>query len=437
MKFIKILAVFSILFLSSSCASRTKIAPCSVSDVLSCSVSFSNRDDIEQCVEQVSGSACQIDTETLDEIEANITSVEAYSCNLTDDQKMILDEKEISTTFNLDHAPSLGQMIFVDMLKTPLVGDYQNFSVVRTIQTAIDLAKQGDTIFLCPGTYFENVSLSQKTSLTIKNFDNGNPSLQDVTVIQPVLTDSAVKIEDSSHILIKGITVQGANAMNGAGVFVSIFSEGQNIKLQNMTIQDNFAVVSGGGIYIEGIADVSLKNVILKRNSSVVGGAVYIKDHNDSPKTVFCEACDISENKAVASGTAISVGGNDGVVLVDSKIYLNFSDLANIDLSAIFLNYNAFLYAQNLYFGQEQDQNIGGDIFHVKDFSNQVASIGLLETFQIESDNIFELTQKDLFDYDILLLNESLNDPGLYDFSGELTTLSCNLVDSDSVCVAY
>ena len=76
-----------------------------------------------------------------------------------------------------------------------------------TIQDAVDAAGTGDTVWVCPGTYLENVYVSGKHSLTIRRYVVANTPPPTVNAND----NTAFYIEtDSSAITIRGLHMTNA-----------------------------------------------------------------------------------------------------------------------------------------------------------------------------------------------------------------------------------
>jgi parallel beta-helix repeat protein len=84
----------------------------------------------------------------------------------------------------------------------------------NTILAAVTAAGKGDTVFVCPGTYAEDVSFSNKTKLTIRNYVVAN---QPPPTITPPSAIAGFEVFDSSEVTIQGLHITGARF----GVFVS------------------------------------------------------------------------------------------------------------------------------------------------------------------------------------------------------------------------
>jgi hypothetical protein len=82
------------------------------------------------------------------------------------------------------------------------------------IQQAIDDADEGDTIVICPGTYIEELLILNKSGLTLQGAGMGQTILAPVRLFDD--DNAAIVIDNSSHITITGMTMDGyANSALG------------------------------------------------------------------------------------------------------------------------------------------------------------------------------------------------------------------------------
>ncbi len=94
-----------------------------------------------------------------------------------------------------------------------------------SIQGAVDAAEAGDTVFVCPGTYDENVSIQGKVGLALESTDGA-----DVTTVDGTgATGTDTILADSNDVTIDGFTVTGAGR----------FGINQNIGVSNLDILNN------------------------------------------------------------------------------------------------------------------------------------------------------------------------------------------------------
>lgn len=113
----------------------------------------------------------------------------------------------------------------------------------NTIQDAVDAASDGDTIYVCAGTYSENVSVVGFTSLTIKAQGAGHAVKSVLVNPTPVGFTNGFTVY-SDGVTIEGFEIDGAN--------FGIWFEGSNNKFSNNYIHDIASTSSwdDGGIGI-------------------------------------------------------------------------------------------------------------------------------------------------------------------------------------------
>ncbi|NIT56450.1 MAG: hypothetical protein GWN00_09535, partial [Aliifodinibius sp.] len=183
---------------------------------------------------------------------------------------------------------------------------------VDSIQGGINLANDGDTVLVAPGTYYENINLKGKAITVASHFlVDGDTSHISNTIIdgsQPTNPDSASVVylisgEDTTTTL-SGFTISGGMGTgdilyykNGGGIFIhhsgvllinnkiinnkapgcgsggGIYSNHSNLRLQNVIISNNFAEHNGGGICSDS-SNLKLSHVIIKHDSAARGGGI-------------------------------------------------------------------------------------------------------------------------------------------------------------------
>jgi len=132
-----------------------------------------------------------------------------------------------------------------------------------TIQAAINVATNGDTVLVAPGTYAENVNFLGK-AITVRS-SNGAKA----TIIDGAQKDSVVTFNHSetSKSVLKGFTVQNGSAHEGGGISV----ENSSPTIANNTITHNGAC-NGSGIGVGFGSPIIRKNKIVFNIESTCEG---------------------------------------------------------------------------------------------------------------------------------------------------------------------
>jgi len=234
----------------------------------------------------------------------------------------------------------------------------------KVINSAVAAAASGDTVSIGPGTYFENVVISNK-NLTVTGYSedytvidggfqgatltiNGSsPSQNAVTLIKLTVTHgsaSGVVINGATVSMQKVIVISNLSANNGAGPGGGINAFNSVVDIANSIIAHNraptgdgggvfgggngalspssFTIVSsilsgneantGGGISLEGASTATLTQSSVTGNSAVDGGGVYLGGFRHVSVEVggflTMNSSTIANNQATDSGGGVSVG---------------------------------------------------------------------------------------------------------------------------------
>ncbi len=130
-----------------------------------------------------------------------------------------------------------------------------------TIQAAVDVASDGATIVVYPGTHVENVDVYRQ--LTIKSY-SGNPL---DTVVRASSPDDHVFYVTANNVKISGLTITGANQNAPySGIYLS--------RAKSCTIEND--IVSGNwyGISLDNSASTNLNNNVVNSN---LGTGIYLE----------------------------------------------------------------------------------------------------------------------------------------------------------------
>lgn len=105
----------------------------------------------------------------------------------------------------------------------------------ETIQAAINAAASGDTVMVCPGTYYEHLYISK--SLTLKS-STGN--WRDVDLDKP--NGHGIEISGPGHVTVQGLEIHN---YSGDGIHISNIQHGGSVTILDCFIHDNW----GAGIW--------------------------------------------------------------------------------------------------------------------------------------------------------------------------------------------
>jgi hypothetical protein len=168
-----------------------------------------------------------------------------------------------------------------------------------TIQSAINASSSGDTIQVAAGTFFENLTITTNTNLTLKGTGAGS------TIIDGSFKTTVITINLGS-VSISGVTVQHGSLSTGNGYYHDgggIYNGG-TLTITSSTITNNSSNINGGGIYNNGT--LTITNSTIANNFAYdvggggpAGGGIY----NNGTLTII--------NSTIASNSAPN-GGSGG-----------------------------------------------------------------------------------------------------------------------------
>jgi parallel beta-helix repeat protein len=168
------------------------------------------------------------------------------------------------------------------------------------IQHAINASRNGDTVLVGAGTYYELINFSGK-DITVKSesgasrtiihgssngsvvtFENGESSkakLQDFTIMHgygystSTVHGGGITVANGSRPVIEGCIIINNEAHRGGGIVVQ--NDGSNPTIRNNIIAVNTAFIDGGGIYVSDSAWPYIFNNLIRSNSASYGGGVF------------------------------------------------------------------------------------------------------------------------------------------------------------------
>jgi predicted outer membrane repeat protein len=194
-----------------------------------------------------------------------------------------------------------------------LLGGYEAIGWTRDIEshpTVIDASGSGDRAFsIPPGLQVTLEGLTvQGGEPTLEGgavFINGATVVISATVIQENSSDShggGVWVEGSANLLIvnSGLLSNSAGG-RGGGLAGSGFNPGSSIELLGVLVQDNNAGSDGGGLAVDGAPTIVTASRILSNTSGTSGGGIHATD-------LEVVASEIRGNEANGTNTVLGGG---------------------------------------------------------------------------------------------------------------------------------
>ena len=233
-------------------------------------------------------------------------------------------------------------------------------SPLASIQAAIDISADGDTIRLFSGQYIEVFDFqSKQIVLESRSEELVNDSLVVQTIISAgPLGGSCIELLglDAANVEIKNMTFSGGQSKIGGGFYVEnstpklsgiiieknsaevgggLYLNQSNVELSNIKIYDNGSNF-GGGIYATGSV-VKLMNVSIDSNLAYWGAGIYSEDSNFD-----IENSELILNHAYVEGGAIYQSGNS-ILISGTAVTGNIG----LDFGGALVCYNGLLDIQN------------------------------------------------------------------------------------------
>lgn len=152
-----------------------------------------------------------------------------------------------------------------------------------TIQGGINLAVDGDTVLIAPGTYTEHEIDFLGKAIRVTGTDPEDPAIIAATVVDA--NDQGVVFlfhsgEDSASV-ITGLTLTNGNEEQ-SGYGGGIYCDASSPTITNNTIRNNFSDTSGGGIHCLHASPTITNNIIADNEaiseSNSRGGGIYCED---------------------------------------------------------------------------------------------------------------------------------------------------------------
>ncbi len=237
--------------------------------------------------------------------------------------------------------------------------------LVTTIQGAINVTIDGDTVLVSPGYYIENLNfLGKEITVASHYFTTEDTAYISQTVIDGSSYSNRSLITfitgESATSVLTGFKLINGSGYNGNGGCIRC--ESSSPLLSNLIISENSSY-SGGGIYCSNGAAPQIVDCIIRDNLAFEGAGVHCSS-NSSPVFVNCliynnsgisragaiqcnnsspsfTHCTITANSSV-TGAGFYLSNNSQPVLLNSIVWNNqFNEVIRIDtLSNLTVNYS-------------------------------------------------------------------------------------------------
>ena len=229
-----------------------------------------------------------------------------------------------------------------------------------SIQKAIDVSANGDTVRLFTGEYIESFDfLSKQIVFESRSEELGNDIIASQTIISVgPLGGSCIELvgQDAANVEIKNMTFSGGQSQIGGGLYI----ENSSPKLSGIFVENNTAEV-GGGLYINQ-SDVELVDITVFNNGANFGGGIYatgssvniVSSSLDSNLAYWgagiysedsnfdIKMSNLKRNYALIEGGAVYQSGNSFFVS-ECAIFEN----SGLDFGGALVSYNGLLEVQN------------------------------------------------------------------------------------------
>ena len=198
---------------------------------------------------------------------------------------------------------------------------------VSSIQAAISLAQNGDTVLVEPGLYFDslnflgkNITVMSSGGATVTTVNssfqlaaafNSNESNSAVLQGFTFINSSGIQISFSSPIIAENVITNSQSCAGGISAFDS------NAVIRGNTISNNRQFCSGpsaGGIVIDGVSNVQVLNNTISGNQAAPGGQAAGGIYTDAQGTTTIINNKIQNNVVDGSGGGILANGSNVII---------------------------------------------------------------------------------------------------------------------------
>lgn len=180
-----------------------------------------------------------------------------------------------------------------------------------SISAAISAASTDDVIEIS-GTWTET-SLTINKSITLRGSDPSTDIIQASNSKDDNTASTVITINsNASNVTIENLSIQnGYTTLRGGGIYSD---KAGNVTLNNVIIKDNIALTDGGGVFLAGSGATITECVIQGNSSGGKGGGLAVVPNNAMTSNTEVKVYQslIHDNTATGNGGAFYVSGNNG-----------------------------------------------------------------------------------------------------------------------------
>ncbi|MDP2896114.1 MAG: choice-of-anchor Q domain-containing protein [bacterium] len=173
----------------------------------------------------------------------------------------------------------------------------------KMIQQGIYVARDGGTIIVARGTYYENIRL-KSYNVVLRSTDPCDSNVVANTIIDGMQAGSVVTFtgtEDETCRL-SGFTIRNGKAQDGGGIYGGTWGNPTHATIERNVIRESAADSCGGGLYE---CDGTVRNNVIAYNSAGAGGGLYECDGTIENNTIWANSA--RRGGGLASCKAVTV----------------------------------------------------------------------------------------------------------------------------------
>jgi Abnormal spindle-like microcephaly-assoc'd, ASPM-SPD-2-Hydin len=223
-----------------------------------------------------------------------------------------------------------------------------------TIQAGIDVARNGDTVLVSPGTYVENIDFKGK-AITVKSSNGAKVTTIDGGSLGPVVTFAS---QETNGSVLNGFTLTNGVGSNGSpaggGVRISLSSP---TVINNIIRYNTYSGGYGGGIGVYW-GSPAIRNNVIAHNTADIGGGVSILGIS----TAIVTGNTIDSNSAPGIGGGLVLNNAGSVLVQNNKITNNEATVggSGVGGGVWIVNESDEVFVQNIIVGNDAAAQGGG-----------------------------------------------------------------------------